>query len=352
LRIVLVLLLLISFLAPNLGAEEVDYYLTGSINNGPPLQAETLFLKKGDRLSLAMAWDRPKTEPGIDRHSGTICWYRIKPVLKAYSNLWLDQSPERKKVHLAPIEYQKLLIEPATNQTTLQVNEIMAAEGCGAYYFAAEPSRNHELPGEGGAYFFAAGPIHKQSQGRIVQVVVRLDDTYLGYLSELTNTPFILAPMISPGGFHQTDHRVGSDCAALAIYGKRRQGFDIPYVGPRGIFRYLSPLTPAELQPVGYKSTEVYMDAQGHTVKIGDHGLKPGDIIHFGEQVAVFYQDSGILGLLDKDDYLFESYGTSPHVTTLAQSGFYHKAIRIFRWAVSLDRTPGATGNVLTSVCP
>ena len=168
--------------------------------------------------------------------------------------------------------------------------------------------------------------------------MVRPDDTYLGYLSELLNTPFIIAPMFSNNGLHQTDLRIGSDCAALAIYGKRRQGVGIPYAGPRGILKYLSPLTPTELQPVNYNSTEVYVDQQGHTVKIGDQGLQPGDIIHFGEQVAVFYQDNGIKGILDKDDYLFESYGNSPHITTLAQSGFYHKAIRVFRWADSMDK--------------
>ena len=346
-RILFIVVLLLSSLATNLGAEEIDFHLKGSINNGPPLKSETLFLQKGDTLRLTFAWANPEARQGNEKSPYTVCWYRIKPVLREYSNLWSGQDPEQKGIHLEPIEYEKLLIESAPSRTTLQVNEFIAAEGCGTYYFAAKPYLNPELPGENETRFFATGPIHKQFPGRIVQVVVRQDDTYLGYLSELLNTPFVIAPMFSTRGFHQTDSRVGSDCAALAIYGKRRQGFDIPYAGPRGLLKYLDPIIPTELQPVRYNSTEIYTDVHGTAVKIGDNGLKPGDIIHFGEQVSVFYQDRGIKGILDKDDYLFQSYRNSPHVTTLVQSGFYHKAIRVFRWAGSLDTTPSATGNVL-----
>ena len=157
-RILFIVVLLLSSLATNLGAEEIDFHLKGSINNGPPLKSETLFLKKGDTLRLTFAWANPEARQGNEKSPYTVCWYRIKPVLREYSNLWSGQDPEQKGIHLEPIEYEKLLIESAPSRTTLQVNEFIAAEGCGTYYFAAKPYLNPELPGENETRFFCHRP--------------------------------------------------------------------------------------------------------------------------------------------------------------------------------------------------
>ena len=69
---------------------------------------------------------------------------------------------------------------------------------------------------------------------------------------------------------HQTDLRVCVDCAELAIYGKRRQGFNIPYCGPRGINNYLEEISP--------------------------DSIFNGCIVHFGDQVDVIYSDEGVKG--------------------------------------------------------
>jgi hypothetical protein len=139
---------------------------------------------------------------------------------------------------------------------------------------------------------------------------------------------------------HETDARMGSDCAAFAIYGKRRQGFQVPYCGPLWIYRYLSAIVGSPLRPIPFEQTEVYVTPDNRPIRVGPGGLQAGDIVHFGEQVSVFYRDAGIIGLLDKDDLLFQCYGSQPTITTVKDCGFYHLPARVYKWKEDLKRMP------------
>jgi hypothetical protein len=176
-------------------------------------------------------------------------------------------------------------------------------------------------------------PLHRRFSRQVIQIIIRSDDSYVGHLYELFNTPFILPPKPLPGSGHQTDLRVGSDCAEFAIYGMRRMGYDIPYAGPRGIYHYLAEISSSLMYP---DSAGVYRDKEGETFKVAG-SLERGDIIHFGEQVSVFYADQGVPGILDKNDLLIQSYTPSPHITTIENCGFYHLPFRIFEWSVKTD---------------
>jgi hypothetical protein len=57
----------------------------------------------------------------------------------------------------------------------------------------------------------------------VMRVTFRKDDSYLGYLTELLNTPYIFGSA-GPDGDNQTDNLIGSDCADFAVYGRRRMG--------------------------------------------------------------------------------------------------------------------------------
>ncbi len=175
-------------------------------------------------------------------------------------------------------------------------------------------------------------PPHRQMEST-VRVSLRLDDGYTGLLFEMMNTPFIMAPRHTPDGSHQTDERLGTDCAGLAVYGKRRQGFHIPYAGPAGITRFLTPLGSGSYLPVFAGDTWVFINSLGDSAKVGDEGLRQGDILHFGAQVSVFLEDRGISGVLDSDDLLIQSWFQGTHVCTIGENGFFGMPVRLFRWA-------------------
>ena len=51
----------------------------------------------------------------------------------------------------------------------------------------------------------------------VFQLIKRDSDDYVGYLEELLTVPFVMPPRLLHSG-HQTDLRLGVDCAELAIY--------------------------------------------------------------------------------------------------------------------------------------
>ncbi|MEL7341293.1 MAG: hypothetical protein AAGM67_12490, partial [Bacteroidota bacterium] len=143
-------------------------------------------------------------------------------------------------------------------------------------------------------------------------IKVRRDDTYLGILEEMIGVPFVLGPMhISTKG-HLTDLGLGVDCAELAIYGKRRQGHDIPYGGPRGIIRYLDPIP---------------YDA-----------LFEGCLIHFHDQVSILYRDRPPLGKLNAADILIQSFEAHVRTVSWEASGFYEREFQAYTWEEHLPK--------------
>lgn len=234
-------------------------------------------------------------------------WREIAPVLRPYDNI---------ARHLDPVEYR--LKNPTPGDV---FQKRFAAADAGTWYFTASRFDERALK--------TAEPLMREYLGHVVQIVCRRDDSYLGYLSELLRTPFIMGPGVTRSGFHQTDQRVGSDCAEFAIYGQRRLGKAIPYGGPAGAKRYLREIAGGLFQP---DSHGIYRNAKGEIVRTGPGGIRPGDILHFGQQVSVFYEDRGKPGCLDADDLCFQSWGNTPHIVTIRKCDFYQFPVRIMRW--------------------
>lgn len=136
------------------------------------------------------------------------------------------------------------------------------------------------------------------------QIVKRLHGGYLGYLEELLNVPFILPPRHLSGFGHQTDHRIAVDCAEMAIYGKRRQGYNIPYCGPLRIGKYLD----------------------------RTDSVTTGTVIHFGFQVSVVYEDRGIPGKLDGEDLLIHAYKDKAEIIALNKTDLLKAKYISFTW--------------------
>jgi hypothetical protein len=329
-------------------ASELNWFLVGSINHSVPCKQETFFVRKGDTLRLYFVFQHEdrvfaaidsfysrgtlfKTTKTLPRPLN-ISWYKIQPKLQEYSNLWTRENIKKGHVHLEPIDYKKSPIPEYANKKYLDFFYGDGKDDFGTCYVTAEITWESKSVDQIKTSFSESSPLNQKHPFKIVQIVHRKDDTYIGYLTELFNTPFIIAPMVTEDGYHETDVRMGSDCAAFAIYGKRRQGYRVPYCGPRRIYKYLVEIEKGALWRKQTRNIEIYANKDNQFVKAGTNGITRGDIVHFGEQVSVFYEDLGVKGFLDKDDLLFQSYKDGPHITSIATSGFYQKPLKIFKW--------------------
>ncbi len=137
----------------------------------------------------------------------------------------------------------------------------------------------------------------------VFQLIKRDSDDYVGYLEELLTVPFVMPPRLLYSG-HQTDLRLGVDCAELAIYGKRRQGYDIPYCGPQKIVNYL-------------KETD---------------SIRRGTVVSFGFQISVVYEDRGLSGQLDDADLLIHAYKDKAEIISFGESGLNRYPYKLYEW--------------------
>lgn len=186
-----------------------------------------------------------------------------------------------------------------------------------------------------GTHLFIRGSIKEKSiysknivskyKNSIVQVIIREDNSYIGYLKELFNTPFIWIPKRF-NSIHQTDSCIGSDCISFVIYGKKRQDVDINYMPLDEIFNFTTYVL-GECWP---GKDGVYFDRRNNKIKTDK--ICKEDLIYFGPHIAVYYEDRGIKGVLDKNDLIIHSIGEGAHISTLENSNYYQYPLKILRW--------------------
>jgi hypothetical protein len=141
----------------------------------------------------------------------------------------------------------------------------------------------------------------------VMRVTVRSDDTLIGYASELLGTPYIFGSA-GPDGRNQTDLLIGSDCADLIIYARRRMGRKAPYTSSYAI------------------------DQQAPEVKRGSP--RRGDLIHFpaSRHVALLYEDRPPLGELDEGDLILHTCWAPPTVQPVGETGCASRPWRLLRF--------------------
>lgn len=250
----------------------------------------TVFARRGDA----------PVRLGANTASVPSIWYLLAPERDLYDN------SRRISPRLDPIRYA-----PVALDTTVEL--AVAVDTPGTRTFArcaltdsaclwSRPFASPRAPAE-------------RFPDEVFQVVVRGDDTYTGFLQELLGTPFVLIPRRLPEG-HQTDLRLGGDCAALAAYGRRRMSEAIPYQGPRGLLAHLLP--------------------------VGEGRMRPGDILHYGEQVQVVFQDRGRPGFSDPEDLVIQSWHPWPRIVTRDSSGWENRPFQVYRFRAdaSVDSGP------------
>lgn len=262
--------------------------------------------------------------------SGEPCdWFLVRAIPGAY-----DDTGSGRFHGADTLLYSTAFLQGGTGTLVFVAGEDSGLPSAGTFYIAAA------RPGIAMPDTIASRePLHAVCPS-IAQVAVRSGDTYIDYLLETIGTPFIMAPTSTPGGSHQADDRMGFDCAGLAVYGIRRMGMDVGYLGPAGILPFLEPVLDGLLAPREIDGTVLYLDDSGATVPTGDEGLRPGDILHFRVQVSVFLEDAGTPGLLDPQDLVIQSWFDGPMICTLEENGFYGLPLRVLRWG---QATPAST---------
>jgi hypothetical protein len=171
-----------------------------------------------------------------------------------------------------------------------------------------------EIRAEGSTPLASPGgpaPVDPASAWDLFELVVRRDDSYVGYLTELIGAPFVFWPVVVDGRGHQTDHRIGADCAAVVVYGQRRLGRAVRYVAPPALHRLARPVSPG----VGSQTW-----------------IREGDILHFGFQTAVVSRDLEPVGELDEHDLIIHSYHGLVDEVPFASLPYGRLPFVVLRW--------------------
>ena len=246
-------------------------------------QTASVFLTTQENVTLhAQEW-------GL--HQGDIKWYRLNALPLDYNNVETCglKSPEC----IAPIRYQWEELSALENKLLFQTKDHPKIFTEGTHRIRPSLAPLKEV----------ASTKHTR------EVVIRRDNSYVGYVTELIGTPFVFLPKKTKQG-HQTDLRLGADCVATLIYGQRRLGHRIPYVGPGGLDHF----------------TQVV------PLKDNQQPIAQGDLLHFGGQTAVVSKDLPPLGFLNKEDLIIHSYHQLVKEIPFFKAPYFESSFEVRRW--------------------
>ncbi len=264
-----------------------DTHLKAKINGKPSeIINHTIFVKSSDHLEIYLHGYKS----GLP-----IRWYWVEPQARDYNNFeYCEKNPG--ETCSQPIDYKIKEIKSLLNQRYFNSTAILEPRGEGTYFlqYKFEDTSRDE------------SKFSSTDKPRGLQVVVRRDDSYIGYLTELKGLPFVYWPKEYKRNKHQTESRIGADCVALVIYGQRRLGRKIRYFAPSALNRY--------------------------TIKVPGTKVKPGDILHFGFQTAVLTKDTPPLGRINASDLIIHSYHGLVEEVIFAELSYKASDYSILRW--------------------
>jgi hypothetical protein len=158
----------------------------------------------------------------------------------------------------------------------------------------------------------------------VIRLSRYLGEGYTGKLTEIFNLPYVYgSALLKSGGRTSADARQGADCSHFIIYGRRREGAEIPYVNPKDLLPYL----------------ELIDEFQGfeNGVAVGRHGaivmtpalLRKGLLLHFGKHVAAVYGNGGKSDALTGDTLVVHQLEGPPEFTTFGAMAAKYAQIRV-----------------------
>jgi hypothetical protein len=248
-------------------------------------------------------------------------WFEARPVAGDYDNFRRCQGPPRREC-ADPITYRIDEVLSWRGHGHVDTGAAIASLGSHRYQvtLGSEPAPTGEA--------IASWP----------ELVVRRDDSYVGYLTELVGTPFVLWPTAD-----EVDRRLGADCVALVVYGQRRLGRRVRYVSPAGLRKLTTRVA------AGRFSRDAVPGSRTPPVPV-----RVGDILHFGFQTAVVVEDRPPRGQLDESDLIIHSHHGVAEEVPLGSVPYAHFPFEVRRWidrdaGQSVVRTSGARAPITKS---
>lgn len=240
-------------------------------------------------------------------------WLRLEPTASAVDNT-------QPHFHFAAIAYRATELSACRDQPTCPADvtatmlpRVPGLSGVGTMAFQVEVETASGRAATPGVESVLSGGLAPN----VMRVTFRRDDSYVGYLAELINTPYIFGSAGGPGK-NQSDLLIGSDCADLAIYGRRRMGAAAQYTSSYAIDQQ------AHLNGTATSLDEhqIALDAKHRPIAFGATGVKVGDLLHFpsSRHVGVLYEDREPLGVLDENDLMLHTCWAPPTVEPIGHS--------------------------------
>lgn len=278
-----------------------------------------------DAPSLRIAGKTIAAEPLAKAPAITLAWNRIEPTHANISNGDADT------FHFEPIEYRATPIDARAGSIVADVRPTLTPD----HGHGVGTMRYQVVARQGDRVVASPGPEARRGRGSggltdaVTRVSIRRDDTYLGYLTEMFNQPYIWGSAGLSDASHQSEHLEGSDCADFVIYGARRMGAKLPYTWTGG----LPGVT--KLLGAGSRGDDgIYRDAKGSPVAFP----RPGDLVLFPRHVGVLTVDRGTKGVLDDQDLMMHTLFDSPKEQAIADSGYADRPVEVRRFTRDLRR--------------
>ncbi len=248
-------------------------------------------------------------------------WQRIEPASASLSN----GDPDH--FHFEAIDYRATAIAGAAGRAVIaaDVHPTLTPD----HGHGVGTMRYQLIAVQGERAIASAGPEARRGKGSggltddVLRVSIRRDDTYLGYLTELYNQPYIWASAGLSDATHQSERLEGSDCADFIVYGMRRAGQPIPYTYTGELPRFTKLVAAGARGPDG-----VYRDRAGQPIPFP----RPGDILLFPRHVGAVFADRGTIGVLDDQDLMMHSLFDTPKEQALADSGYAGEPVEVRRF--------------------
>lgn len=243
-------------------------------------------------------------------------WFKLEVVSESVDNT-------QPKFHFEPIAFRAVELEWCRDQPSCKADvtpsvlpKVEQLPGVGTMAFQVKATL------ENGAEVASPGLEAVKYGGltaAVMRVTFRRDDSYLGFVSELINTPYIFGSA-GPDGRNQSDLLIGADCADLAVYGRRRMGKKTEYSSSYGIDQQ----APERFRAVSLlgDATGAVINAAGKAIEFGEKGVRVGDLIHFpgSRHVAVLYEDRPPFGLFDSGDLMIHTCWAPPKIEPIGAS--------------------------------
>ena len=304
-----IFLIVLAYTGSITATRHTEYRITTHGCSSAPAN-EKAFICAGDHLfieaCLASEHGLPEMiETEKIRH---LRWFLLKPLAKNYDN---TNTPT-----LTALSYQWLELPELKGRAKFELSEVAELTREGSHRLAVFDASPYASP----------RTLPPSAVDRLFEIVIRRNDSYIGYLTELFGTPFVLWPRSTPQALHQTDARLGADCVALVIYGRRRLGEKIPYVSPTRLKGFLSFI--------------------GHCKSVDqpcmlDKPIQLGDILHFGFQTAVLSGDTPPLGALNGTDLAIHTYHKVAEEIRIDSLPYRHHKLEVLRWPTEVTTRHG-----------